>query len=443
MSRLCFRMLVLVGVTWLATAAWADAAERPNIVIVVADDMGWRDTGYHGNTIVKTPHLDDLAAKGVRFDYFYAAQQMCSPGRFAIMTGRTPFRTGLHHLGSMRPQEITLAQALKPAGYRTAQFGKWHLGDNKTSPVKMGFDKAIWAINFFDLGASLQIGDSKERVPLNGDTSVAVMDLALDWVREQAKGPDPFLAYVCFGSPHSPHVATEEFKALYKDLPEGKQNFWGEVSGVDAAVGNLRAELRKLGVADNTLLWFASDNGGITPDSQDPSGKGKQSIGVRTQGLLEWPARIKQPIRTDVACAHMDLYPTILDITGVKVPNQAPVDGISLVPLLEGKLTERPKPLGFMLWNGKNEKGFAETDFVADTQGVWIDGKYKLIVGQGKKREKNPDGIRLFDIYADPAEKTNLAEKLPDVVQRMQMALDDWRRDVRASYDGRDFAPQK
>ncbi len=434
------RVNCLVAMVLFIAAPLAIAADRPNIVIVVADDMGWRDTGYRGNTVVKTPALDDMAAKGVRFDYFYAAQQMCSPGRFAIMTGRTPFRTGLHHLGAMHPKEITIAQALKPAGYHTAQFGKWHLGGTNTSPAKMGFDKAIWTINFYDLGASLQVGDTQEKIALKGDTSVAAMGLALEWIREKAKTPEPFLAYVCFGSPHAPHKASDEFKALYKDLPEKMQNYWGEVSGVDAAVGNLRAELRKLGIADNTLVCFVSDNGGITPESQDPSGRGKGTIGARTQGLLEWPGRIKQPIRTDVTVAHMDIYPTLLEITGVKVPNQPPLDGISLVPLLDGKMTQRPKPLGFMLWNQQKKNAFAKIDFVADTQGVWIDGPYRMVVGGDGRKDGKSVEPKLFDIYADPAHKTDLAAKKPEVVKKMQAALDEWRKEVRASFDGRDYA---
>jgi arylsulfatase A-like enzyme len=427
-------MIAALGALLLLTGILpaADPPKRPNVVIVLADDMGWRDTGYHGNTVVKTPHLDDMASKGLRFDYFYPGQQMCSPGRFAILCGRNPCRTGLHHLGAMRPQEITVARILKDAGYRTAQFGKWHLGGGNTSPAKVGFDRAVWAINYFDLGASLQVGDSKEKVELKGDTSVAVMGLALDWIRERVKDPEPFFTYVCFGSPHSPHRAAPEFKELYKNLPAGKQDFWGEVSGVDAAVGNLRAELKKLGVADNTLVWFTSDNGGITPDSQDPAGKGKMSIGVRTQGLLEWPAVVTKPLQTNLPCGHVDMLPTILAAAGVKYPDARPLDGVNLLPLLRGEeMKERGKPLGFLLWNGKAK--FDDADFVADTQGVWIDGKWKLIV------EPKNGGVRLYDIFTDPAQKSDLSSKMPEDVQRLRAALDDWRKSVRASYDGKDY----
>jgi arylsulfatase A-like enzyme len=428
-------ILTLVAVAALAASATADTPRKPNVVVVVADDMGWRDTGYRGNSVVKTPHLDDMAAKGVRFDYFYPGQQMCSPGRFAIMCGRNPFRTGLHHLGAMRPQEVTLARILKDAGYATAQFGKWHLGGGNTSPAKVGFDRAVWAINYFDLGASLQVGDTKEKVELKGDTSVATMGLALDWIRGRAKEPAPFFAYVCFGSPHAPHRAADEFKALYKDLPEKKQDYWGEVSGVDAAVGNLRAELKKLGIADNTIVWFTSDNGGITPESQDPSGKGKMTVGCRTQGLLEWPAVVKAPIATSLPCAHVDILPTTLSAVGVKYTDARPLDGIDLLPLIKGReMKERGKPLGFLLWNGKGN--FAQVDFLTDVQGVWIDGNHKLVV------EPNGGAVKLYDIVTDPAHKTDLAPKMPDRVEAMRAALDEWRKGVRASFDGKDY-PKK
>lgn len=451
------RLGVAAILSLLVAGTLAHAADRPNIVIVMADDMGWRDTGYAGSPHAKTPHLDDMAAKGLRFDYFYPGGQMCSPGRFATLTGRTPIRTGLHHLGSIRPQEFTLPQALKTVGYKTAQFGKWHLGGGQTSPAKMGFDEATWAINYFDLGAKLQVGDSKDFVELEGDTSVATMDLALQYIRQRAAGKEPFFTYVNFGSPHSPHRAAPEFKALYKDLPEKQQDFYGEISGLDAAVGNLRAELQELKIADNTLVWFTSDNGGITPLSQDPAGRGKMNVGVRTISVLEWPAKITQPTITKVPCAHMDIYPTLLDITGVTREGQPIIDGQSLLPLFNGKMTAREKLLGFMLWSGID----AAADFTKDTQGVWIDGNYKLIVPptprpaaeadtpkEPKKKNKRqgggqPGSIQLFDIFEDQEHQKNLAAEQPETVKRMQAALREWQQSVRRSYDGHDFANQK
>jgi arylsulfatase A-like enzyme len=424
-------MLILI----VALFAAADDPPRPNIIIVVADDMGWRDTGYRGNTVVQTPHLDEMATQAIRFDYFYAGQQMCSPGRFAILSGRNPHRTGLRHIGSTRPEEIFLPRALQSVGYLSAHFGKWHLGTGRSSPIGMGFDQALWIQNWFDLGATLQVDDGKGKVQLKeDDSSVAIMDHALEYIRKQAKGPQPFLVQVCFGSPHRPHLASDEFKALYKDLPEPAQNFWGEISGLDKAVGNLRKELRTLGIANNTILWFTSDNGGISNDSMDPAGKGKGHVGVRTQGLLEWPSRIK-PKATNLVGGHIDIYPTLLDVVGVTVPDQPPLDGVSLVPLFDDKLSERPKPIGFLNWHGKGSSDRA--DIVNNTQGVWIDGHYKLIINPEAGKAKSP--IELYDIQADPAEKNTLADKEPERVKRMRQALDAWRMSVRASVLGQDF----
>ena len=438
---------VLVAVFSLGVLAPIDviyAAERPNIVVVVADDMGWRDTGYQGNPDIKTPNLDDLAAHGVRFDYFYASQNVCSPGRFSIMTGRAPFRTGLYSLGAMRPQELTIPKALKTVGYRSGHFGKWHLGN---SPLGFGFDEAIWKQNYFDLGDALQVGLTDEVVPLEGDTSVATMDLALKFIRRQVADKQPFFTQVCFGSPHRPHRAAPEFKSLYAGLPEERQDFLGEVSGLDAAVGNLRKELRVLGVAENTIVWFTSDNGGITPQSQDPTGVGKGHIGTRTVGCLEWPARITQPLQTSFPCGLWDIYPTLLEAVGVTMPNQPPLDGINLLPLFAGKMKDRPQPMGFLELVRINKdgkptspnKGLADVDFITDLRAVWIDGKFKLIVDP---RDNQPR-VALYDIFADPAERTNLADGQGDVVARMRKDLDAWRASVRASYDGRDFAASK
>jgi len=437
------RMLLACFLLMIASPGSGRAAEKTNVVVVVADDMGWGDAGYSGNDVVKTPQLDDMAAHGMPFDYFYAAQQSCYPGRFAILTGRAPFRAGQHPLGRIKPQEITLAKALKTAGYATGHFGKWHVGRGETSPLKMGFDEALWRINFYDLGASLQVGDSSETVPLIGDTSVATMALALDFIRRRVAEEQPFFVHVGFGSPHHPHRATAEFRALYPGLPWHEQQFWAEVSGIDAAMGDLRRELRALGIADDTIVWFTSDNGGIMKASMDPSGKGKGDVGARTVGLVEWPAKIEAAKRTSVPAVHMDMYPTLLDIAGVVVPDQPTLDGISLLPLFEGSMRERPAPMGFMLRSPtmSGADGLDALDFVQHTQGVWIDGKYKLVVGPSLGDE--PASIALYDIFADPAEQTSLAEQHPARVQRMRRALDAWRSSLRASYDGADFSSRQ
>jgi arylsulfatase A-like enzyme len=429
----------LLGVVPVASATTpaGDAASRPNIVFVVADDMGFMDTGYSGNPIAKTPQLDRLAAEGLRFDNFYAAAGTCSPGRMAILTGRTPMRARMvHTVGPMQDGEVTVAAALKTAGYETGHFGKWGLGREGTHPLKVGFDEAVWSKNYFDLGAAFFVGDSDKRdeapAKTTGDTSVAIMDIALDFIEKRAQRDQPFFVQICFGSPHAPHEAAEEFQRLYPDLPENERGFWGEISGVDAAVGTLRAELRRLGIADNTLLWFVSDNGGI---SEVSGVERKGRIGSRTVGLLEWPRTITRPMRTDVPVCHVDMYPTVLDIVGVTMQHQPVIDGISLLPLLEGRMEARPKPLGFISGSYADKGDPTACEF---QNAAWIDGRHMLRLGLPSKRRKT-EAVTFYDLLADPGQETNIADRNPQEVQRMLEDLSVWRESVEASFAGKDY----
>jgi arylsulfatase A-like enzyme len=404
---------------------------------VVADDMGFKDTGYSGNSIAKTPHLDRMAAEGLRFDYFYSAAGTCSPGRMAIMTGRTPMRARMTTtVGPMQEGEVTVAAALKTAGYETGHFGKWGLGREGTHPLKVGFDEAVWGKNYYDLGAAFFVGDSDKRdetpVKTTGDTSVAIMEIALDFIGKRAKRDQPFYVQICFGSPHAPHQAAEEFKNLYPDLPENERNLWGEISGLDAAVGKLREELRRLGIAENTLLWFVSDNGGISPTSENER---KGGIGKRTIGLLEWPRRIPKPMQTHVPVCHVDIYPTVLDIAGITMQHQPVIDGISLLPLFEGRMEKRPKPLGFISGRYADKEDPSVCEF---QNAAWIDGRQMLRLDPPTKQRKT-ESVTLYDILADPGQETNIAEQHPEEVQRMLKDLAVWRESVKASFAGKDY----
>lgn len=418
-------------------AAADDSLKKPNIIFVVADDMGFMDTGYSGNTIVKTPHLDRMAAECLRFDHFYSAAGTCSPGRMAILTGRTPLRARMTTtVGAMQEGEVTVAAALKTAGYETGHFGKWGLGREGTHPLKVGFDEAVWSKNYYDLGASFFVGDSDKRdempVKTTGDTSLAIMDIALDFIGKRAKREQPFFAQICFGSPHAPHQAAEEFKRLYPDLTENEQNLWGEISGLDAAVGKLREELRRLNIADNTLLWFVSDNAGVSPTSGIER---KGGIGTRTIGLLEWPRKIPKPMRTDLPVCHVDMYPTVMDIAGVTMKHQPVIDGISLLPLMEGRMERRTKPLGF------TEGRYVKKDDPTECElldAAWIDGHHMLRITAANKQHPK-ESIKLFDIFADPAQEKDLAGDHPEDVQRMLKDLAPWRESVKVSFTGKDY----
>ncbi|HID78831.1 MAG TPA: N-acetylgalactosamine 6-sulfate sulfatase, partial [Planctomycetaceae bacterium] len=346
--------LAAVWLGWAETGAWGqDEVALPNIVLCMADDQGWGDMAYNGHPVLKTPNFDAMAGEALRFDRFYAAAPVCSPTRGSVLTGRHPNRFGCFKWGhTLRPQEITLAEALKTAGYTTGHFGKWHLGSvRRGSPVNpgaSGFDVWVSSPNFFDNDPTLSV--QGKAVPMQGESSMVTVDTALDFIRRCVAERKRFLAVVWFGSPHGPHRALEQYLRLYPDQPPPKQHFYGEITAMDEAFGKLRYELRRLGVHRNTILWYCSDNGALKVGSTGGHRGNKGQVyegGLLVPAILEWPARIPEPRRTAVRCNTSDIYPTLLEITGVSMPHQPPLDGISLVPLIEGRMERRPEPMGF------------------------------------------------------------------------------------------------
>jgi len=429
--------VALSGLVRKAAAEAAPAAERPNIILAMTDDQGWADVGYNSATnseraFVKTPVMDEMAAAGLRFNRFYSQAPLCSPTRGSVMSGRHPFRYGTFSPGSpFRRQEMTIAQALKSAGYTTGHFGKWHLngvsgpgkpvsGDDPLSPGRFGFDEWFSVSNYF--GLDWTFSRKGEEVKATGDGSDVIVAEALKFIRQAAADKKPFLAVVWYGSPHVPIDPLPEYKEK-----AGGSAYYGEIYGVDHSLGTLRAELRKLGIAANTLLWFNSDNGGVPPGSMGNLRGKKGTVwegGLRVPGIIEWPARIRKAAVTDVPAVTSDIYPTVLDFVGVKVPNQVePIDGISLRPVVEGKMTERPKPIGF--WHGgggAKDKGHA----------ALTENTYKL-------HKLGPEKYELYDLLADPAETKDLAAEKPEVVARMKAALDAWQDSVVKSLAGGDY----
>ncbi len=457
-------LFLTIAMTLVGKAESADSPARPNIVLVMADDQGWGDTRYNGHPELKTPNLDQLAASGLRFDRFYTAHFNCSPTRASVMTGRHPHRMGTFGPGSpIRAQEITVAKVLQLAGYATGHFGKWHLngknGDRNTkeipgrailasdplSPGKMGFDEWVSADNFFDLDPVLGRNGVPEK--FHGDSSDVVTDEALRFIRKQAAAPKPFLAVVWFGSPHVPHEALPADKALYAALPEKEQNYYGEITAIDRSVGRLRAALRDLKIADNTLLWYCSDNGGAAGPKSTGNLRGSKGTlwegGLRVPGIVEWPARIPKPFVSETPCSTSDIYPTLLEATGAGAKNPIqPLDGISLLPLFDRKTEARLKPISF--WSNARSP---------QTHAALLDWPYKLHTNpgtaRGRKGEKG-DGalppVLLFDVSKDPKETTDLAAQQPERVAKMTAALSAWKASVEkslagADYTGNDAAP--
>lgn len=444
----------LLGFTFAHLAAAAPA--QPNIVLVMADDQGWGDTSYNGHPELKTPHLDALAASGLRMNRFYTAHFNCSPTRASIMTGRHPNRMGTYSPGApIRAQELTVAKVLQSAGYATGHFGKWHLngknGDKNTkelpgrailandplSPGKLGFEEWVSADNFFDLDPVLGRNGVPEK--FHGDSSDVTADEALKFIRKQAGAGKPFLAVVWFGSPHVPHEALPADKAAYAALPEKDQNYYGEIAAVDRNVGKLRAALRDLKVSDNTLLWYNSDNGGAAGPKSTGNLRGSKGTlwegGLRVPGIVEWPARIPKPFASDMPCSTLDIYPTVLAATGAVAQNQIqPLDGISLLPLFDRQTEARGKAIPF--WNGVGPRpGHA----------ALLDWPYKLHTdpggGRGKKGAVGGDvaPVMLFDVSKDAKETTNLAAQQPERVAKMTAELVAWKSSVVKSLSGADY----
>lgn len=477
------------------------AEPRPNIILMMGDDHGWEETGYNGHPHVKTPVLDDMAATCFRFENFYAAHPSCSPTRASFMTGRHPNRMGTFNPGfSIRPEEITIAQILSKAGYHCGHFGKWHLGpvkaESPTSPGAMGFHEWVSHDNFFELNPSLSRNGGPPKV-IQGEGSAVVIDEAIKFIDRASKDKKPFFTVVWFGSPHEPYSGLPEDLALYDDLPakykdkkvkltsnetggpttrpqgEVLRERYAEITAMDRAIGTLRKHLATSGLRDNTLLFYCGDNG-TSPDASlvFPHRGVKGQVyegGVLVPGLIEWPARIPKPRSTKVRATTSDLLPTLCALTGQPLPDR-PIDGTDLLPAIDGKMTERPKPLWVWQFDtahlkksepylapalqegttplAKKAGGKATRDFSnfrhttitdADYLGprAIIDGHYKLVVHEQKKGGAVKQ--ELFDLATDPAEKTSVFDQQPDIAKKLQSELHDWQQSVLHSHTGADY----
>ena len=431
--------LPFLAATLFATVTLS-AADRPNIILVMADDMGWGQTSYNGHPILKTPNLDAMAANGLRFDRFYAGGPVCSPTRATVLTGRTHDRAAVRTHGyALRLQEKTIAQALRAAGYVTGHFGKWHLNgfsgpgapvldSDPRSPGKFGFDEWVSVTNFFDQDPLL--GRRGKIEEFKGDSSDVVVGEAVKFVERHRGAGKPFFAVVWFGSPHSPYRALPEDKAAFASLPAASADHYGELVALDRSVGTLRRKLREFGVADNTLMVFCSDNGGlpgITPDTVGGLRGFKASLyegGLRVPGIIEWPAGIKTPRVTKYPASTMDIFPTVADIVGL--PSNVmvkPIDGDSLKPLFTRELAARAKPLPFRF------QGWA----------ALIDNRYKILTDAVAKAEK----FELYDLEADPKESRDIFAEKPELAHKMRKQILAFNAAVDASVAGKDYPEGK
>ncbi|MCA9192895.1 MAG: sulfatase-like hydrolase/transferase [Planctomycetales bacterium] len=413
-------------------------AAQPNIVLVMADDQGWGETGYIGHPVLKTPNLDQMASQGLRLDRFYAGAPVCSPTRATVLTGRTNNRTGVQSHGyALRLQEPTLAEALRKVGYVTGHFGKWHLNgyrgpgapilkDDDHHPGHFGFDQWLSVTNFFDRNPILSRQGSFEE--FQGDSSEIVVGEALKFISANCALERPSFTVIWFGSPHSPFVAADQDRADFSALPDASQHHYGEIVALDRAVGNLRSGIRDLGIAENTLVWYCSDNGGlpnIKPSTVGHLRGNKGTLyegGLRVPAIIEWPSQIKHPRISSYPACTMDIAPTIAEICSLSATDFIQTqDGLSLTSLFNREQDEaRGKPIPFN-YNGGT---------------ALVDNNWKLIESKG-------GSIELFDLSNDPSEQKNLWPERPSASQNLEIYLRDFQNSLAASVDGKDYPEQQ
>lgn len=445
-----------------------ESSGQPNVILLMADDLGWGDLpAFNVESPIHAPHLTDMAEAGLKLTRFYSAAPVCSPTRGSCLTGRHPHRYGVFYAnsGHLPDEEVTLPEMLREHGYATGHFGKWHLGTLTTeiqdanrggprgkqhfsTPQMNGFDRCFATeskVPTFDPMFRPRIGaagtgwepltDFTEAVRygtrywneqgrvvtgnLQGDDSRVIMDRALAFIETAVEAKTPFFATIWFHAPHLPVVAGPEHTRRYADEDVYTRNYYGCITALDEQVGRLRKQLRAMGVAENSMVWFCSDNGPEGTASKAPGSAGpfrgrKRSLyegGVRVPGILEWPAQIAAGTETDVPCVTSDYLPTVLDVVGLQMPDQRPIDGISLLPILKGNQKTRGQAIGFQ----------------SRQQRSWVTDQYKLYSSDAGK------SWELYDLLSDPRESKNMASEHPQVVRQLSEQLLAWIESCAAS----------
>jgi arylsulfatase A len=392
----------------------------PNVVLFLADDLGYGDLGCFGHPIIQSPNLDAFAKEGVRLTQCYSGSAVCSPSRSALLTGRTPHRNGVYtwiaegaevHL---RTSEVTLPKLLKGAGYGTCHVGKWHLNGlfndaKQPQPGDHGYD--WWLATQNNAGPSHENPDNFVRNGqpvglMQGYSAPLVVEEAIGWLKEKRDPAKPFFLAVWTHEPHYPIKSDPKFKALYPGLTDDVQaEHHANVTQMDHAFGNLMVALKEQKLADNTVVFFTSDNGpegdGVKSPGRGSSGglRGRKRDlhegGIRVPGIVRWPGQIPAGTTCDVPVIGSDVFPTMLGVAGVAVPGDRVIDGVDVLKVLKGEAEqlERPQPLFWRLHMAPNAK-------IAMRVGDW-----KILA------DETLSEFELYDLKADPKEATDLKEK--------------------------------
>ncbi len=430
--------------------------EKPNIIVVMIDNVGYPEFGINGNKLVKTPNLDNFATEGIQFSHFYSTP-MSAPTRANIMTGRYHYRTGIIHTSrggaKMHGDEITIAEMLKEQGYVTGIFGKWHLGDNyPMRPQDQGFDETLvhrsgrlgQVPDFPNSYIDPKLWENGKYVQKQGYCTDIFFSAAIDFIEQQKN--KPFFIYLPSNIAHSSsEVRTEvpeEYSKPYLDqgLKYRIATALGMLNNFDENFGRLIAKLDELKLRKNTLVIFLSDDGNVLINPTGLRGRGYSSTyqgSIHVPCFVQWPGQLKGGITIDKMAHHIDILPTILDITKIDKKPGHIIDGVSLLPLLKGDFNNWPDRKLFL----QCTRGIKPSRY---NNSAVITERYKLIGNPGTfENPGGPDSMKepvfeLYDLIEDPNETTDLADKYPEILEMLRSEYDKWFDDMKNT---RQFAP--
>ncbi|WP_367181307.1 sulfatase-like hydrolase/transferase [uncultured Lutibacter sp.] len=475
-KRILLFCLYIGSVNFIFSQNKIKTTDRPNIILIMADDLGWGDVGFNGNKIIKTPNLDQLANNGITFKRFYAAAPVCSPTRASCLTGRNPYRQGIYtaNTGKLKKEEITLSEILKDEGYQTGIFGKWHLGTLTTkekdanrgkpdnykhysTPDMHGFDEYFvteskiptfdplvypeifdekqgesWRYGWSAIenkktknyGTSYWTGkDEKALVKdIEGENTKIIMDKAIPFIAKAIKSNTPFFTVIWIHTPHLPVVTDKKNRDIYSKYTHQEQLYYGSITAMDTQIGRLYDFLKKQKAANNTMIWFASDNG---PEVNTPATAGiyrgkKRDLyegGLLVPSFCIWPQQIPSGKTTNIASVTSDYFPTILAMLNIKNKSTYPIDGIDLTNAIYGNQKERYSGIGFQYPDKMS----------------WVNDTYKLI------RNGKDKAFEMYHLINDPKEKNNIINKYPKIANQLKKELFDWVKSCEKSEKGADY----
>lgn len=438
----------------LAVLPSAFAAERPNILILFADDLGYQDIGCYGSPI-KTPHVDQLASDGMRFTDFYAGAPNCSPSRASLLTGRFSSRTGIYnyipprHGTHLPADEVTIAELLQGAGYATGLFGKWHLSHTEVvstqpKPAAYGFDYTFCTRNNAEPSHKDPDNFYRNGKPLGkleGYSCQLVADETIGWLKKRDDSAPPFFAYVAFHEPHRKLASPPELRKEYAAAGKRDALYFANVANLDRAIGRILETLDALELDKDTLVLFASDNGPWRDGSQGPLRGKKSDIwdgGIKVPGIIRWPGVVKAGRTTGTPAGVVDMLPTLCKVAGIQSPGDRTIDGVDLTPLLRGDDFTRDTPLYWFFYRADPQLALRDGDW---TLIGWIDDPVEKRTHWLSSadmpfiKQSLPTRFALYNVREDPGQKNDLAEAEPARLEAMKAALLEIHADVVAEGD--------